>query len=71
MPAKGDLKEPNDQVTIDPRAAIERHVKLAHRATLILEVLEEAGIPFSRFTHEALVMVTEAVDFSLAEIEVD
>lgn len=71
MATDGGLKEPYDQVSIDPRAAIDRHLKLAHRATLILEVLEQAGIPFSRFTHEALVMVTEAVDFSLAEIEVD
>lgn len=71
MATTGELKEPHDQVTIDPRAAIERHLKLAHRATLILEMLEQAGIPFSRFTHEALVMVTEAVDFALADIQVD
>ena len=58
-----------DKVEVTLDEALSRHIQLTHRAESIMLALKQCGIPLSRFTHEALCMVTENLDFALAPKE--
>ena len=66
-----ELDRSYDGVTVNPITAIERHIKLAYRAELILQLLKQAGLPFSLFTHEALVMAADALEWALHKPDAD
>ena len=58
-----------DTDEVSPDQMIERHIKLAHRCELVLLALKRAGLPFSRFTWEALVMATECFEAEMDAAE--
>ena len=59
MHVPGDAPDRDYDNEVSVSEVIERHIKLAHRTELVLMALKAAGIPFSRFTREALDKASE------------
>jgi len=64
-----DLDRTYDHTVVPIDDVVTRHLKLTARMESIWLALEQAKIPLSRFTMEALVLAADALDCTLTEAE--
>lgn len=56
-----------DRIKLDPDVVMNRMHHVNVRAKAIWQALQLAEIPLSRFTHEALLLLAEQIDFTIIE----
>lgn len=59
----------SDYPRAESDAIVKRLIAVSHRAGVILALIIQAKIPLNRFTHEALALLNEQLDYELTPKE--